>query len=100
LAAAATLGGAAASAEGLGSLKADGIVGERADGYLGLVKSEVSPEVKQLVDSINARRKAEYQRIATNNQISLADVEVLAGRKAMEKTAPGEWIYEHSWRRK
>lgn len=89
----------AAAAE-LGELKAQGLVGERADGYLGLVQEVVAVDVSELVAEVNARRKAEYERIAADNNIALSEVEALAGRKTLAKTEPGGWIYVDGWRQK
>ena len=84
----------------LDTAKADGLVGERADGYLAAVKSNASAEIRELVVEINGKRKAQYQRIAQRNQIPLHDVEVLAGKKAIEKTRAGGWVFVENWRRK
>ena len=80
----------AAFALDLHTAKSQGLVGETATGYLGVVAE--SSQVAQLVRDINAQRKAEYQRIASKNNISLADVEALAGKKAIEKTPPGQYV--------
>lgn len=70
--------------------KADGLVGEQADGYLGVVSNEDGAgEIARL---INAARRAEYQKIAQKNKLSLGDVEKLAGKKAMDKTPSGQFI--------
>jgi len=74
----------------LGDAKSRGLVGETNAGYLGAVKP--SGEVDKLVASINQQRKAQYQKIAEKNGISLEAVEVRAGKKAIDKTAPGEYI--------
>lgn len=74
----------------LDAAKADGLVGETTSGYLAAVKP--SPEVDKLVSSINSKRKAHYQKIADKNGISLQAVEVRAGKKAIEKTAAGQFI--------
>ncbi len=71
--------------------KALGLVGETPGGYLEAV-SEASDEVAALVQQINDQRSAEYQRIAAKNKISVHDVEQLAGKKAIEKTAPGLYV--------
>jgi len=84
----------------LDTAKAEGLVGERADGYLGAVKSNAAAEVRTLVNEINGKRKAQYERIAQRNQIPLHDVEVLAGKKAIEKTRAGGWVFLENWRRK
>jgi uncharacterized protein YdbL (DUF1318 family) len=74
----------------LGQAKSGGLVGETNTGYLAAVKP--SAEVDALVASINSQRKAQYQKIATKNDISLGAVEARAGLKAMEKTPAGEFI--------
>lgn len=74
----------------LGDAKSNGLVGETSSGYLAVIKP--SSEVDTLVSDINNKRKAYYQKIADKNGISLQAVEVRAGQKAIEKTAPGEFI--------
>ena len=74
----------------LGDAKSQGLVGETSSGYIGAVKS--TGEVKALVDSINGKRKAHYEKIATKNNISLEAVEVRAGQKAIGKTAAGHYV--------
>lgn len=84
----------------LHSAKATGQVGEQPDGYLGIVRNE--PGVAELVQEINRQRRAAYRNIARKNGTSLAAVEQLAGRKAIEKTPPGQYIMTPSgqWIRK
>ena len=67
--------------------KQQGLVGETESGYLAVVTG--GAEAKQLVADINAQRRAEYERIAKQNGISVASVEALAGKKAIEKTPAG-----------
>ena len=74
----------------LDAAKSDGLVGETNSGYLAAIKP--SSEVDQLVASINGKRKAHYQKIADKNGISLQAVEVRAGKKAIEKTAAGQFV--------
>jgi len=79
--------------------KSQGLVGETVNGYLGAVKS--SAEVNALVNDINAKRKAEYQRIAKQNGIAVSDVEALAGKKAIDKTPSGQYVnVTGSWMKK
>jgi uncharacterized protein YdbL (DUF1318 family) len=82
----------AAWAADLDSAKAAGQVGERADGYLGLVNPGAPPAVKQLVDEVNAKRKAKYAEIAKQNGTSVAAVAALAGPKLIERTAAGQYV--------
>ena len=86
-------------AQDLGAAKAQGLVGEMSTGYLGAVVN--SPEANQVVQSINAQRRAQYQNIASNNGTSLSNVEVLAGQKAIERTPSGQYINTGGgWQRK
>jgi hypothetical protein len=71
--------------------KATGLVGEQSSGYLAAVSAPTS-EVRALVQSINAKRRASYEKIAAKNGISLQQVEQLAGQKAIEKTRAGQYI--------
>lgn len=82
--------------------KAGGLIGEQFDGYLGLVKQDVPANIKKLVDEVNAKRKAGYQRIATKQGVSLSEVEKVGAVKAFEKTLEGNYIRDASgtWRKK
>ena len=74
----------------LGTYKSQGLVGEQPNGYLGTVKNQ--NEASQLVQLINNARKAQYQKMASINNIAIQDVEALAGKKALEKTKSGLYI--------
>lgn len=83
----------------LGSAKTQGLVGEQPNGYLGVVSS--SAQAKEIADLINQARKAEYQKLAAKNGIQLADVEAIAGKKAIEKTESGQFIQLNGqWQKK
>ena len=83
---------------GLDQAKEQGLVGEQPDGYLGVVKAQGN--AAEIVRLINEARKAEYQRLASKNGISISNVEAIAGKKAIEKTRPGHYIYSNGWVRK
>lgn len=70
--------------------KAQGLVGEQPDGYLGVVKA--TPEAVALAADINKKRRAAYEDIARKNGITVEQVAVLAGEKAIARTAPGNYI--------
>jgi uncharacterized protein YdbL (DUF1318 family) len=70
--------------------KSAGLLGERPDGYVGVVTPE--GDAAEIARLINEARKAEYQRLATENGIKLRDVEAIAGKKAQERTEPGQYI--------
>ena len=85
----------------LGDAKRSGSVGERADGYLGLVKPGAPTDVEALVKEINNKRRARYQGIAAENDLTLDQVQALAGKKTIEKTPSGGWILTNGgWRQK
>lgn len=77
---------------GLQDAKAQGLVGEQPNGYLGLVKANASADVKAMMNDINSKRKQAYQRIAQRNNTKLDVVETLAGKKAIERTPPGQYV--------
>ncbi len=90
-----------AFAADLDQAKDDGLIGERADGYLGLVDSSAADDVRALVAEINGKRKAQYERIASKNDLSLEEVEALAGKKTIEKTQSGHWVRQNGgWQQK
>ncbi len=74
----------------LSAAKMQGVVGEQPDGYLGAVTKSANAD--EIVKHINDARRAEYQRVAKENNIALPDVEAIAGQKAMEKTQSGQYI--------
>lgn len=79
--------------------KAAGQLGEQADGYLGVVSNQ--GQASAIAQLINQARRAEYQRVAQTNGISLKDVETLAGQKAIEKTPAGQYVkLNGAWQRK
>lgn len=77
-----------------------GLVGETAEGYLGAV-GEPSSDVRELIRDINAKRRAKYQAIAIRTGAELEAVEALAGKKAIEKTSPGQYVrVRGKWQKK
>lgn len=74
----------------LGNAKAQGLVGEQANGYLGVVQN--SSDAADIVKLINDARRSEYARLAQQNNIAVADVEAMAGKKAIERTSAGHFI--------
>ena len=90
-----------AYAADLQSAKSSGLVGEQLNGYLGIVDASAGSDVRALVKDINAKRKAKYESIASQNSTSLETVELLAGKKAVEKTQPGNYIQTATgWKKK
>ena len=94
--------GFSAAAATLDSAKADGWIGEQPNGYLGLVRNDAPADVKALVNDVNAKRKARYQEIASQQGAPLAEVEKVGGQTAIEKTRSGHYVQDASgrWRKK
>ncbi len=76
----------------LNTAKSQGYVGEQQNGYLGLVNSSAPADARRLMDQVNSQRRSEYQSIARSNGIDLKSVETMAGKKAIDKTARGQYI--------
>jgi uncharacterized protein len=74
----------------LGQAKEQGLVGEQANGYLGAVQNNAN--TSDIVKLINDARRAEYVKLAQQNNIAVADVEAMAGKKALERTSSGHYI--------
>jgi hypothetical protein len=74
----------------LPNAKAQGLVGEQPNGYLGVVSASADAEL--IAKLINDARRAEYARLAKENNIAVSDVEAMAGQKAIERTARGHFI--------
>lgn len=91
-----------ALAASLSDAKEQGWIGEKPDGYIGLVRTDAPADVKALVDDVNAKRRAEYQRIAQQQGAPLNEVEKVGGMTAIEKTRPGHYVMNSAgrWRRK
>ncbi len=85
----------------LGTSKSAGVVGEREDGYIGFVEPAPAADVVTLIQTVNDQRRAEYERIAAGNGLTRDQVEALAGKKAIERTASGEFIFVGgAWQKK
>lgn len=74
----------------LGEAKTSGQLGEQPNGYLGVVRP--GGQAEEIARLINQARRAEYQKVAKDNGISLSDVEAIAGKKAIERTPQGQYI--------
>ncbi len=88
-------------AANLTAAKAAGLIGEQANGYIGIVK-KAPDEVRDLVKSVNQKRKARYKKIAISKKLSLNDVAKIGGKKAIEKTKSGNFVKKvgEGWTRK
>lgn len=83
---------APATALDLDGARAQGLVGEQLDGYVGAVSASPPAEVKQLVESVNAKRREAYAEIARRNGTAIEAVAALAGQKLVDRLPPGAWV--------
>lgn len=86
----------------LDEAKSSGLVGERATGYLGIVTPSPDAELKNLVNRINAKRRALYEKRAEKAGVAVDIMELRTGQRLQEMAAPGEYIQDANgqWRRK
>lgn len=59
---------------------------------LTLVALKTDAETEKLVADINAERKASYQQLAKQNNVSVDDIAKLAGQKLVARAKPGEYV--------
>ena len=86
----------AAHADPLTDARAAGLVGERPDGYVDVVTPNPTPEIRNLVDQINAQRRKVYQQLAGEKGVPVEEVAALAAEKTIsQKLQPG-WYYMNS----
>ncbi len=86
----------------LDDAKRAGQIGEQANGYVGLVSGNAPAGVRQMVDEINLKRRAEYRSLAQRNGTSLQAVEALVGKRLVERAPGGQFVRlpDGRWARK
>lgn len=87
----------------INAAKEAGVIGERIDGYLGIVNDgPVDATVMRRVNEINARRRAAYDELAEDTNVTTAQVARLTGEKQIERTPAGQYYMDDtgSWVRK
>ena len=72
--------------------KRAGWIGERFDGYLALVRPDAPADVTGIVQKANEERLIEFTAIAERHKAPLQTVELVAGKKFIEQSAPGEFV--------
>lgn len=87
---------------GLQDAKSQGLVGEARTGYLAAVQQPASAEVKALIASVNAKRKAQFERAAKKTNTTLLQVSNRFYELAVQKTRPGNYYQDKSgrWKKK
>lgn len=76
----------------LTAAKSQGLIGEKPDGLVGFVVDQVPPDVRALVDRINAERRAQYQEVAQRTGQNIAQVQAVAGDRLVQATPGGQYV--------
>ncbi len=86
----------------LDSAKSQGLVGEGNNGYLAAVKTPASAEVRALIQEVNGKRRAEFERTAASTGATLEQVALRFYELAVQRTAPGNYYQDPSgrWQKK
>ena len=82
--------------------KSQGLVGEANTGYLAAVKSPASAEVRALIQTVNAKRRAEFEQTASRTGATVTQVALRFYQLAVNRTAPGHYYQDPSgsWNKK
>lgn len=93
---------APAAALTLDEARARGLVGERPDGYVAPVVPDPSPEVRELVERVNAERRKVYEELARKEGVPVEVVAAITAKKIIERLPPGAWWMDEQgrWHRK
>lgn len=88
--------------DGLEAAKRQGLIGERPDGLIGAVQDTVRPEIRDLIEKVNAERLKRYREIARTNGAPVGEVQALAGRQIMSRMPAGQYYMTpgREWLRK
>lgn len=86
----------------IGSAKAQGLVGEAKTGFLAAVETPASAEVKALISSVNAKRRAQFERTAQKTNTTVPQVANRFYELAVQKTRPGHYYQDKNgrWKKK
>ncbi len=90
-----------AAADALDDALRNGKVGETPRGYIAPVTAPTAA-ITRIVNNINKRRREQYRSIARKNNMSLPQIEAVAGKRIIERAAVGTYYKDGrgKWRRK
>lgn len=82
--------------------KTQGLIGEQANGYLGIVIAQPGPDLKNLVSSINKKRRAAYDKGANKAGVERAVFEIRMGQRLQQRAPSGHYIQlqNGNWQKK
>ncbi len=86
----------------IGTAKGQGLVGEANTGYLAAVNTPASAEVKTLIRTVNAKRKAEFENTANKTKATVEQVRSRFYQLAVQKTKAGNYYQDANgnWKKK
>ena len=86
----------------IGTAKQQGLVGEANSGYLAAINNPASTDVQALISSVNAKRKAEFEKTANKTKTTVAQVSHRFYELAVQKTKAGNYYQDASgrWKKK
>jgi uncharacterized protein YdbL (DUF1318 family) len=86
----------------IGTAKNQGLVGESNSGYLAAVTVPASADVQALISSVNAKRKAQFEKTANKTKTTVAQVSHRFYELAVQKTKAGNYYQDAGgrWKRK
>jgi uncharacterized protein len=76
----------------LDDAKAAGLIGERPDGFVAAVQPSPPPDIAAIVQQINAKRRAAYEKIAAEENVSAEQVGALAAEKIKRQAPAGQYF--------
>lgn len=83
----------------LSTARAQGLVGEKPDGYIAAITP--TAETNAVVSDVNARRKAEYERISKENGQTVSVVGTVAAEKIINGLPAGSYYQgPNGWQKK
>ncbi len=86
----------------IGTAKDQGLVGESNTGYLAAVRMPASAEVRALIASVNAKRKAKFESTAKKTNTTTRQVSYRFYEMAVQRTKAGNYYQaaNGSWKKK
>ncbi len=84
--------GGAALADALDDARASGAIGERFDGFLAVRDPSAPASARQLVEEINAKRRAVYSEVSAREGATLDSVGRIYAKEIVENVPPGTWV--------
>ncbi|NNE84005.1 MAG: YdbL family protein [Alphaproteobacteria bacterium] len=94
--------GVVARADALDDARAQGAIGERFDGFAAVRDPGASPDIRKLVEDINAKRRKLYNDVSTKEGTTIDAVGRIYARQIVGIVPAGTWILNENgqWVRK